>query len=106
MKAGRRPPPSRPNPAEPRPMNEAPWLSLAQPDPMLDYLCADEGLPWTEAVRDRKLTLAACAGSRRLWDWLGDERSRQAVVTSERFADGEAGALELDRAKRAAAAAQ
>jgi hypothetical protein len=87
-------------------MNEADWLGLAQPDPMLDYLGADEGLPWPEEVRDRKLTLAACAGSRRLWGWLGDERSWRAVQTSERFADGEAGWAELDHAKRIAAAAQ
>jgi hypothetical protein len=53
-------------------------------------------------LSERQLRLFACACCRRVGRWFCDERSWQAVVTSERFADGLASAEELAAARRAA----
>jgi hypothetical protein len=62
---------------------------------------------------DRDLRLLACrivretplADGRKVWDLLTDERSRDAVIVAEKFANGEATAEELSNAADAANAA-
>src|SRR5437899_2745473 len=67
-------------------MTEAEWLAGVNPTPLLEHL---EG-----RVSDRKYRLFVCACCRLIWPWLNDPRSREAIETSERFADGAADALE------------
>jgi hypothetical protein len=70
-------------------MTEEEWLASNAPDFLLTYL--------TAAASDRKLRLFACACCRRVWDLLPEGASRRAVEASERFADGEIDANELQR---------
>jgi hypothetical protein len=69
-------------------MNEQDWLSCTDPTPMLRFL--EEG-----RVSERKARLLACAACRQIWRLLPDPRSRQAVAVAERYADGQASAVEL-----------
>jgi hypothetical protein len=73
-------------------MTEAEWLACADPDEMTTVFI-DIG-----SLSDRKLRLFGCACVRRLWHWLDDERSRNAVVVAERFTEGQAGTKEVDAA--------
>jgi hypothetical protein len=50
----------------------------------------------------RRLRLFVCASCRHAWEKLSDERSRQAVVASEHYADGAISAEELARAREQA----
>jgi hypothetical protein len=75
-------------------MAEQDWLASDDPEAMLLYL--------SPAASDRKLRLFACACCRRIWDLLPEGASRRAVETSERFADGEATADDLQRSWSAA----
>jgi hypothetical protein len=70
-------------------MTEQEWQTANAPDALLLHL--------TAAASDRKLRLFACACCRRMWELLPEGASRRAVETSERFADGEIGADELQR---------
>lgn len=71
-------------------MNEAEWLASTDPQPMLQFLHGK--------ASSRKFRLFAIACCRRVWRWLSDERSRKAMEVSERYAEGEADALELLKA--------
>lgn len=75
-------------------MTETDWLACTDPEPMLHWLAS--------TASDRKLRLFACACCREIWELLVDDRSREAVVASEAFADDLLESEEL--AARAAAA--
>jgi hypothetical protein len=75
-------------------MTEAEWQEGTDPEPMLLHLGA--------AAPARKLRLYACAWCRDVWHLLGDPRSREAVATAERFADGLATPADLTAAFSAA----
>lgn len=74
-------------------MDEATWLSSADPAAMLEHL--RRGNPSA-----RKLRLFACACCYQVWDKLTDERSRRAVEVASRYADGEATEAQLRSAHR------
>jgi hypothetical protein len=74
-------------------LTEQQWLTAAGPEVLLDYLGG--------AATPRKLRLYACAWGRRLWRKMADGRSRSAVLTAERFADGAATMAELAAAHAA-----
>jgi hypothetical protein len=93
-------------------VTESQWLGCTDPDAMLDALRKQQensggGLfGWRRRARERsegrKLRLFACACCRRIWPLLADERSRRAVETAERFAEGMASRTELYAAWAAA----
>lgn len=78
-------------------MTEAEWLACTNPTPMLEFLQGK--------ASDRKLRLFACAYCQWLWPLLVDERSRNAVVTTECFVDGLSGIDEMHTACAEAVAA-
>jgi hypothetical protein len=79
-------------------MTEAQWFSSTNPHEMLAFLQESDPsgpaliLSWFGFRKGkfsaRKRRLSACACLRRNWVLLADERSRQAIETTERFADG------------------
>jgi hypothetical protein len=77
-------------------MTEQEWLTSTDPRAMLAALLAGG------TASDRKLRLFACACCRRVWRLLADERSRRAVESAERYADGLADESEMDEAALAA----
>jgi hypothetical protein len=77
-------------------MTEAEWRLCADPDQMLRRLRG--------RASPRKLRLFAVACCRRTWHLLPYKRSRKAVETAERYADGAAEAKALACAREAAAA--
>jgi hypothetical protein len=68
-------------------MREPDWLAGNDPDAMLDHMA--------ERGSDRKWRLFLCACLRELGHLLPDQRTRRAFLVLERFADGEAGAVDL-----------
>jgi hypothetical protein len=76
-------------------MTEADWIACTDPEPMLDHLMR-------VGASERKLRLYACAWGYDVWRRLSDDRSRDAVVVAERFADGLVGRAELLAAFKAA----
>jgi hypothetical protein len=68
-------------------MTEVEWLTGTELTPLLDFLKGKASA--------RKLRLFACACYRRVWHLLTDEPTQQAVVATERYADGEMGEAEL-----------
>jgi hypothetical protein len=90
-------------------VDENDWLTCTDPDRMLAFLLSaptttSDAPPQRRAVA-RKWRLLACAFCRRIDDLLIDERSRQALEVSERFADGLASDRELREAQEEAAEA-
>ena len=89
--------------------DEHDWLTCTDPDRMLTYLLsattATFDAPQQRRAYARKWRLLACAFCRRIEDLLIDERSRQALEVSERFADGLAGERDLREAQEEAAEA-
>jgi hypothetical protein len=73
-------------------VTEAQWLAATDPEEMLAFL-RDCG-----KASDRKLRLFTCACCRAVWGSLAAERSRRAVETAERYADGLATDQDLHRA--------
>jgi len=77
-------------------MTEGEWLASTDTAKMLAWrqdLGRQSllGVPTYTAASNRKLRLFACACCRSVWHLLTDTRSRRAVETAERFADGEDG---------------
>lgn len=72
-------------------MTEEEWKRSTDPLAMLDSLSGD--------TSDRKMRLFACACVRHVWPLLADERSRSAVETAERCAEGSADRGELAEAR-------
>jgi hypothetical protein len=94
-------------------MTEQEWRDCADPAPMLDFLRGPAreqkwgpfGLSATfprDTASERKFRLFACACCCQIGDAIRDDRSRAAVFTAERFADGSATREELDAARTAA----
>ena len=74
-------------------MTEAEWLACPEPTPMLSFLRGK--------ASDRKLRLFAAACCRHVWQLLANQQCRKAVEISERYADGNASATELQEANEA-----
>jgi hypothetical protein len=71
-------------------VTEAEWSISVDPERMLSFI-RDKG-------SERKLRLFACGAVRRIWPLLTDERLREAIVVSERHADGQVSNRELGAA--------
>ena len=61
-------------------MTEAEWRTSNDPVPMLEFVRG--------RASERRLRLLGAAYARVLWERLGDERSRRAVVAAEQYVDG------------------
>jgi hypothetical protein len=61
-------------------MTETEWLACADPIRMLEFLRGK--------ASKRKLRLFACAWGFEVWSRMSDQRSQNALLTAEQFADG------------------
>src|SRR5262249_26765945 len=86
-------------------MTEEQWLTSTSLDAMLEHLRRQCRVAQRKAGR-RKVRLFACGCVRRAWHLLSDERSRQAVLVAERYADGLADEDEAIEAVYQASAAE
>ena len=77
-------------------MTEEEWLASSDPRPMQALL--------RDKTSDRKVRLFAVGCCRQVWSVLKDERSRNAVVVAERYADGLTTQKELARVRSEASA--
>jgi hypothetical protein len=75
-------------------VNEEQWLACCNPALMLAFLRGKVG--------ERHCRLFACACCRRIWNWITDERIKQAVEVCEDYADGRVGKRKFLSARRAA----
>jgi hypothetical protein len=82
-------------------MRERDWLNeKAHPQSLwMDF--SGTRIPRTKVGR-RKARLFACGCCRQMWPHIRDARLRRAVEVAERFADGDATATELERARKGA----
>jgi hypothetical protein len=80
--------------AKHRPLTEEEWLASRSPYEMLYHLQQHQRISKVPGGR-RRLRLFGVACCRSIWEHLDDDRSRQAVEVSERFADGRARKAEL-----------
>jgi hypothetical protein len=75
-------------------VTEEEWLLGSTPDRMLTHVAG--------TASPRKLRLFAVACCRRIWHRLADERSRQAILASEGYADGRVKRRELVESRQQA----
>lgn len=84
-------------------MTEAQWLGCTDLFALLGQVKGERSRRDVPCLTsERKLRLFACACCRRIWNLLTDERSRDAVLVAERFADSRATERELGAAQRSA----
>src|SRR4051812_4555120 len=84
-------------------MTEAEWLACTDLFGLLRQVRGERSQRDVPCVTsERKLRLFACASCRRIWPLLTDQRSREAVVVAERFADAQADIWKLGVARRVA----
>jgi hypothetical protein len=82
-------------------MTEAEWLACPDLFELLGQVKGENSRRDVPCLTsERKLRLFACACCRRIWNLITDERSREAVLVAERFADGRATRRELEAAQR------
>src|SRR4051812_16199870 len=81
---------------EAKAMTESDWENCDDPEQMLLFL-GGSGM-----VAERKARLFAVACCRRPWDWMTDERSRNAILVTERWAEGQASPPEVEAARHLA----
>jgi len=78
-------------------MTEQEWLDCTNPTHALDFLLSKSS--------DRRLRLFTCACCRRVWHLMTYERIQNAVVVTERYADGLASESEMHEAQLGASIA-
>jgi hypothetical protein len=99
-------------------MNEAEWLTVADPIAMVEFLRGSptgaDAVTWSNSRwrfeasegRDHKFRWFACACCRRIWDAIPEECNRDAVAAVEDFLDGGLPAAALQTALVASSAVE
>jgi hypothetical protein len=75
-------------------MTEQEWMECTDQTPMLEFL--------KDKTTERKFRLLAVGCCYRVWQWMTDDRSRQAIDISEKYADSLVGQKKLNAARREA----